>query len=88
LGDTANAVMHFAAARDVYARTLPATHPSVAMTGCAMGAALASADRRQEAEPLLRAACARHERWGAASPIVARWARDAVARLKPSPSLP
>jgi tetratricopeptide (TPR) repeat protein len=80
-GDTTGAVAHYTIARDVYARTLPATHPSVAMNGCALGAALAGAGRRQEAEPLLRAACARHARWGAASPIVTRWSRDAVARF-------
>jgi serine/threonine-protein kinase len=81
-GDTASAVTHFTIARDVYARTLPATHPSVAMIECALGAALAGAGRRQEADPLLREACARHERWGAANPIVTRWGRDAAARLR------
>jgi serine/threonine-protein kinase len=82
-GDTASAVTHFTLSHDLYAKTLPATHPSVAMTGCALGAALAGAGRRQEAEPLLRDACARHERSAAPSPIVTRWARDAAAVARP-----
>jgi len=81
-GDTASAVTHFTAARDLYASTLPATHPSVAASECGLGAALAGAGRRQEAQPLLREACARHERWGGANPIVTRWSREAAARLR------
>jgi serine/threonine-protein kinase len=81
-GDTTSAVSHFTIAHDVYGKTLPATHPSVAMTGCALGAALLGAGRRHDAEPLIREACATHEKAAAPSPIVMRWAREAMATLR------
>jgi serine/threonine-protein kinase len=82
-GEIAGAVTHFMAARDGYARSVSATNPLMAMNGCALGAALAAAGRLDEATPLLREACPRHDRWGLSSPVVTKWGRDALARLRP-----
>jgi tetratricopeptide (TPR) repeat protein len=82
-GDTADAVAHFTAALAGYTRTRPQNHPTIAMANCALGVALAGAGKTDVAEPQLREACPRYARYGLSSPVILKWGRDALARLKP-----
>jgi tetratricopeptide (TPR) repeat protein len=82
-GDTTAAVGHFTTARDGYARLMAPDDDSVVRATCMLGVALVSAGRVDAGARPLREACPRQAVGAFPSPVITRWAREALARLRP-----
>ncbi len=80
-GRAADAAREWSGADEGFSSWLPPQHPKLAMTRCALGAALARTGRDAEAQALLASGCPGFVSWGLADPSVAGWGRREAERL-------